>query len=497
VAQSRTRYGTDHPERVENPLWEKSMREDWSGYALRQHVGAESGAGGACRDFSLSAYRDRDPGPYWSWQRFGRTSTPLPDGRIIHVAGEHEDAYDPDFCIYNDVVVEHPDGRREFHLYPKDVFPPTDFHSATLVGDGIVLIGSLGYRDLRRPGETQVLRLDTRTLRFETVATTGEGPGWVSRHTAERLGETGILVVGGNVQTEQGYGPNTGLFELDLATMAWRRRPHGDTALFAVADAVYRRARNPRYGTANPERSDNPFWLEMARRRWPPSRVRLHFADFAPPQPELVLPDDDTGRDAEYGTPERNAWMARISEAVERSKLARSIADVVWTAVRQNALEMELADGRRLLIGGEVADYGEEYADPWVYNDIVVTRPDGGIEMLTYPLEAFPHMHCPVGAAAAGCVYVFGVLDRKRHPGRPRGTVALRLDTASYEIAPVAATPAGVRVNLYKDCEAREGPRVVFPLVRDRGSDPHLAIAFDLETEAWSEPFPRAHPEGK
>jgi hypothetical protein len=490
---ARTRYGTAHPERVESPLWERAMREDWSGYGLRQYLGLAAGGGHACHDFSLAAYRDTDPGPFWSWQRFGRTSTALPDGRIIHIAGEHEDSYDPDFCIYNDVVVEHPDGRREFFLYPRDVFPPTDFHSATLVGHDIVLIGSLGYRDLRRPGETQVMKLDTRTLRFEAVATTGEGPGWISRHTAERLGDTAVLVVGGNVQTATGYGPNTGMFELDLATMAWRRRPHGDTALFPVAAEVYARAKSPRYGTANPDRSDNPFWREMARRRWTPSRARLHFGDFAPPEPELVLPDDDTGHDAAYGTPEANAWMARLNEAMERSKLKRTIDDVVWTAVREDALELELPDGRKLLIGGEVADYGEEYADPWVYNDIVLTRPDGAVEILTYPPEVFPHMNCTVGIIAGEAVHLFGLLDRKRHPGRPRGPVVLRLDTSTCAITPAGAPPPGVWIDLYKGCEMRDGARVVFPIVRDREADPHMGIAFDLEAQAWSAPFPRRY----
>jgi hypothetical protein len=485
----RTRYGTAHPERVDNPLWEQAMREDWSGYALGQHLASADARSG--HDYSQSAYRDTDPGPFWSWQRFGRTSTPLPDGRIIHIAGEHEDAYDPDFCIYNDVVVEHPDGRREFLLYPKDVFPPTDFHSATLVGEAIVLIGSLGYRDLRRPGETQVLKLDTRSLRFETVATTGEGPGWISRHSAERLGETAMRSVGGSVQTAAGYERSTGMFELDLVSMTWRRRPHGDTALFPIADAVYRRAKCPRYGAANPERNDNPFWLEMARRRWPPSRARLHFGSFPPPQPELVLPDDDTGRDAPYGSPEANAWMARLSDAAQRSKLKRSIDDVVWTAVREDALELELADGRTLLIGGEVADYGDEYADPWVYNDIVVTQPNGAIELLTYPLEVFPHLLCLVGVANGENIYLFGLVDRKRHPGQPRGPLVLRLDTATYAITPIAVDPPAARVSLYKGSAVREGSRVMFPLVRDRGSDPHMQVAFDLESHAWSAPFPQ------
>src|SRR5262245_5776238 len=252
------------------------MRETWSGYGMRQHLGVGLDGGNRVNP-SFSSYRESMPGPFWSWERFGRTSTPLPDGRVVHIAGEHEDWYDPDFCIYNDVVVEYPDGRRELYLYPKEAFPPTDFHTATLAGDEIVLVGSLGYQDMRRVGETQVLKLDTRTLQIRPIATAGEGPGWISQHAVEWLGENTILVVGGTVQTAQGYEPNKGVFELDLTTMTWRRREHGDTRLFPIAGEVYRKCRNPRFGTANPECSDNPFWLEMARRRWAPSRARWHF----------------------------------------------------------------------------------------------------------------------------------------------------------------------------------------------------------------------------
>ena len=126
-------------------------------------------SGDFCPNYAHSSYRDSIPGPFWSWDRFGRTSTELPDGRIIHIAGEHEDYYDPDFCIYNDVTVEHPGGRLEFYLYPKEIFPPTDFHTATLLGDDILLIGSLGYTDMRRIGETQVLRLNV-TAGYDNVA---------------------------------------------------------------------------------------------------------------------------------------------------------------------------------------------------------------------------------------------------------------------------------------------------------------------------------------
>ena len=489
TALTQTRYGTAHPEWVENALWEEAIREEWTGYALAQHLGMEVG-GRFRQDFSHSSYRDTTPGPYWSWQRFGRTSTALPDGRVIHIAGEHEDSYDPDFCIYNDVVVEYPGGRREFYLYPKDVFPPTDFHSATLVGSEIILIGSLGYHDLRRIGETQVLKLDTRTLRIEPVATTGAPPGWISRHIAELIGETVILVAGGKVDTGDGYGPNTGVFQLDLATMTWQRREHGDTAVFPISAADYRTCKSPRYGTSNPERSDNPFWLEMVRRRWPPSRARLHFGDFAPPEPAMAFPEDKSGSDAEYGTPEARAWMDRVIAASESSKLKRTLDDIVWTAMREDALQLTLPDGRQLMIGGGVADYGDEYADPWVYTDVIVTHPDGAIDILTYPKEIFPHLYWPVDAVLAGHVYIFGSTDRKRHPDRARRLVVLRLDTQTFEIVACPLPLPPVRLALYPGSAVRDGSRVILPLTRDREADPELGMAFDLETHTWEGPVP-------
>jgi hypothetical protein len=489
---TQTRYGTAHPEWVENALWEEAIREEWTGYALCQHLGIEV-TGRFRQDFSHSAYRDTTPGPYWSWQRFGRTSTALPDGRVIHIAGEHEDSYDPDFCIYNDVVVEYPGGRREFYLYPKDVFPPTDFHSATLVGSEIILIGSLGYHDLRRIGETQVLKLDTRTLRIEPVATTGAPPGWISRHIAELIGETVILVAGGKVDTGDGYGPNTGVFQLDLATMTWQRREHGDTAVFPISAADYRRCKSPRYGTSNPERSDNPFWLEMARRRWPPSRARLHFGDFAPPEPAMAFPEDKSGSDAEYGTPEARAWMDRVIAASESSKLKRTLDDIVWTAMREDALQLTLPDGRQLMIGGGVADYGDEYADPWVYTDVIVTYPDGAFDILTYPKEIFPHLQWPVDAVVANHVYIFGIIDRKRHPERTRRLVVLQLDMNTFEII-ACPLPDPVRLALYPGSAVRVDNRVVLPFPRDRESDPDLGIAFDLDTHTWEGPVPYPSP---
>ena len=48
-------------------------------------------------------------GPTWCFSRFGQSETVLPDSSRVLIAGEHEDWYDPDFHIYNDVVVIRPD----------------------------------------------------------------------------------------------------------------------------------------------------------------------------------------------------------------------------------------------------------------------------------------------------------------------------------------------------------------------------------------------------
>ena len=73
----------------------------------------------------------------WCFDRFGTSKTALEDGRTVHIGGEHEDFYDPDFHIYNDVIVVSSSGQVAIYGYPLEAFPPIDFHSATLVGKTI------------------------------------------------------------------------------------------------------------------------------------------------------------------------------------------------------------------------------------------------------------------------------------------------------------------------------------------------------------------------
>lgn len=202
------RSGGKNPEKMEIPFWSAMIRAG---------VGA----------YEASARFDdvERLSPVWCAQRYGQSITFLPDGRIVQIAGEHEDAYHPDFYIYNDVFVHHPDGSVEIFGYPPSTFPPTDFHTATRVGDDIYVIGSLGYPDARRKPTTPVFKLDTKTFRMQSVAVEGDGPGRIYSHIATQPAPWQIRVSGGNVVTVEGdreaHRSNKRAFVLDLRRLAW------------------------------------------------------------------------------------------------------------------------------------------------------------------------------------------------------------------------------------------------------------------------------------
>lgn len=94
--------------------------------------------------------------------------------KYLLIGGEHEDAYDPDFQIYNDVFVFDPQHRTyEMFAYPREAFSPTDFHTATLVPHlgAVFIIGNVGYADDRVVGYTPVYRLDLMTMRITKIET--------------------------------------------------------------------------------------------------------------------------------------------------------------------------------------------------------------------------------------------------------------------------------------------------------------------------------------
>jgi ankyrin repeat protein len=212
--RARTRrFGASNPERTDEPFWEHMIR---SGISAWEAIQLFDPASGIERREAI-----------WCAQRFGQSLTFLPDGRIIQIGGEHEDHYDPDFCIYNDVFVHGPEGSLAIYSYPREVFPPTDFHTATLIGDHIYIIGSVGYGGTRQFGETPVYRLDGRSLRIEQLRPKGEPPGWISRHRALLVTPREIQVSGGKlarlVDDTEDYIDNTAVFVLDVERLQWKR----------------------------------------------------------------------------------------------------------------------------------------------------------------------------------------------------------------------------------------------------------------------------------
>lgn len=201
------RFGASNPERMDVPFWRAMVAARASAWAARRVFVPDEDAREAV----------------WCYQRYGQSFTLLPDGRVVEVGGEHEDFYDPNFCIYNDVVVFDGHGGFEIYGYPKDVFPPTDFHTATLVGEWIYVIGSLGYRGEREHGRAQVLRLSTRDFHIERVETRGDDPGWISRHEATLVAPASIRVAGGKVDLGEDYRDDDRAFVFDAMSQSWTR----------------------------------------------------------------------------------------------------------------------------------------------------------------------------------------------------------------------------------------------------------------------------------
>lgn len=214
-------FGTTNPTLMEKPFWKYMI--------CNPHLTA----------FCVAGARDQEL-PIYCFARFGATQTYLEDGRLICIGGEHEDSHDPDFQIYNDVVViKNPHfvkaiiyktpvpsnfptkagGGYNLPLesrmlgtsnvndvtiygYAKDVFPPTDFHTATYVQhkDGkkfIYIIGGTGCESNGRFEEgstneedcianhlenTRIFRLDLSDFSMQKIQTSGDIPKGCSTH---------------------------------------------------------------------------------------------------------------------------------------------------------------------------------------------------------------------------------------------------------------------------------------------------------------------------
>lgn len=249
--QQRPRFGNANPERMQFAFWEWMIGDD---------EGAKAKGPWDARKW-FDAETNWQEGPIWTFQRYGATRTRLPDGRLVCIGGEHEDFYDSDFYIYNDVIVFGSSGEIEVYGYPKDVFPPTDFHTATLIGDRIIIIGCLGYMGERRPGFTPIYELDLSEFRMSEVQTSGQSPGWIHRHSASREQNGMVALRGGQV------------VRIDDGKQRFRRNV--DEYAFDPSNCVWRR---------------------LTKRKWPQYSVRQEdgglFVLERAPNPESLIPDE-------------------------------------------------------------------------------------------------------------------------------------------------------------------------------------------------------------
>jgi hypothetical protein len=174
------RCGNANPEQMNNPLWQWLIETRLDAYQANK---------------ALKGPSSFEAGPMWCFDRFGQSVTRLPDDSTVLIGGEHEDYYDPDFFIYNDLVVTTQDGRIEIYGYPRTIFPPTDFHTASLKDECIILLGNLGYPGDRRIGQTQVLVVERPDWRVSRIDSLGSSPGWIHSHHAELQADGASILV--------------------------------------------------------------------------------------------------------------------------------------------------------------------------------------------------------------------------------------------------------------------------------------------------------------
>ena len=248
--QRRPRFGNANPEQMSLVFWEWMIRgcevpradgqtslEEKAGLQMRDGMLKSIYGPYRARDL-FGVPRNREDGPIWTFDRMGATRLRLPDGRVVCIGGEHEDFYDPDFCIYNDVVVLKPTDEIEIYGYPKEAFPPKDFHTATLARDRIIVIGGLGYKNDRRVGHTPVHELELAGYRISEVNTSGDMPGWISEHKAS-LDSKGVITIRRGQVLEDSGGKqrlrrNFEDYALDTRTWVWKRLTNRNWREFSI-----------------------------------------------------------------------------------------------------------------------------------------------------------------------------------------------------------------------------------------------------------------------
>jgi hypothetical protein len=234
--------------------------------------------------------------------RGGDTATLLPDGRVLFAGGYNcgpggadgiwssAELYDPATGTF---------GRTGSMRVPRE------FHTATLLPDGTVLIaggltgteppaaGGIVFASVRAAATDQVLTsAEVYDPATGTFRSTGQMVNPHMRHTATALRDGRVLIVGGGGESSRGtavaelYDPSTGTFD-PTGSLATVRRLHTATLLAdgrvlvaggrAPDDAVYRTAElyDPRSGTFSDGGSMGNRRQQHTATRLPDGRVLI------------------------------------------------------------------------------------------------------------------------------------------------------------------------------------------------------------------------------
>lgn len=77
-------------------------------------------------------YGDAESGPVWTFNRMGMSLDVLQNGTRVYIGGHYGDMYEPDYHIYNDVVVITSGGDTVVCNYSTTVLAPICFHNTTV-----------------------------------------------------------------------------------------------------------------------------------------------------------------------------------------------------------------------------------------------------------------------------------------------------------------------------------------------------------------------------
>lgn len=280
------RYGTSNPERLDIPFWNATVKGGYNPYIAKRvfvdgvseadiakerveimkKVYGEEGDSDESSDegFDMQALEssldaaegvtqgeiDDDANswgnPIWCNDCMFSADVQLPDGRTVQIGGEREDFYDPNFLVYNDVIVFRPEedgsikpatGHFDIYGYPEHAFPPTDSHSATLLlgQKEILILGNKSTPQRDVSDSTPVYMLNVATWKMTRMETTGRGPGLIWNHQATLQGnvlrveaqadvlagqtECSVMVAGKRKRVPV---QDNEVWNLDLGTMVWR-----------------------------------------------------------------------------------------------------------------------------------------------------------------------------------------------------------------------------------------------------------------------------------